>query len=90
MLQFIKNIFNRKNYLQDNLEVRIAEDAPSTPLSRRPLTITVHYAHGGLILSTNQYNKKEDEYELQNYIVHDDSEIAKTVEKIIFMDQLKR
>jgi hypothetical protein len=58
--------------------------------SKHPLTITVHYAHGGIILNSRQYDKKLQEYDNINYVVHDDEEISKTVEKIIFMNSLKQ
>jgi hypothetical protein len=95
MYNFLNKLFNRnsranilgKQPRPFNDEVEVGE---SRTFSRHPLTITIHYAHGGIILHSRQYDKKLQEYDNMNYVVHDDEEISKTIEKIIFMNSLKQ
>lgn len=96
MLSKIRNLFSRSGSnqlsgraLKGNLEVSVAEDVNSLH-TRYPLTITVHNANGGYVLSSRRYNKKIDEYDNVLYIVHEEEEVSKTVEKIIFIDNIGR
>ena len=96
MLSKIRNLFNRsganqltKGALKGNLEVAVVEQDCSLH-TRYPLTITVHNANGGYVLSSRRYNKKIDEYDTVLYIVHEEEEVSKTVEKIIFIDNISR
>jgi len=90
MLKRFKNIFTKNipQIREEKLEVAVQDI--NHEFSRRPFHITVHYASGGIILNTRQYNRKIDEYEISNYVVHDGDDISKTIEKIIFMEQLKQ
>ncbi len=96
MLSKIRNLFSRsganqltKSALKGNLEVAVVEQDSSLH-TRYPLTITVHNANGGYVLSSRRYNKKIDEYDTVLYIVHEEEEVSKTVEKIIFIDNISR
>ena len=96
MLSKIRNLFNRSGAnqlsnvaLKGNLEVAVVEQDSSLH-TRYPLTITVHNANGGYVLSSRRYNKKIDEYDTVLYIVHEEEEVPKTVEKIIFIDNISR
>jgi hypothetical protein len=90
MLKRIKNIFTKNipRIREEKLEITVQDI--NHEFSRRPFSITVHYASGGIILNTRQYNRKIDEHEISNYVVHDGDDISKTIEKIIFMEQLKQ
>ena len=96
MLSKLRNLFSRngpnqltRGALKGNLEVSVAEDE-SRLHTRYPMTITVHNANGGYVLSSRRYNKKNDEYDIVLYIVHEEEEVSKTVEKIMFIDNISR
>jgi hypothetical protein len=96
MLSKIKNLFGKNGpnqsssrVLKGDLEVSVTENVNSLQ-TRYPLTITVHNANGGYVLSSRRYNKKIDEYDTVLYIVHEEEEVSKTVEKIIFIDNISR
>ena len=62
MLSKIRNLFNRSGAnqlsnvaLKGNLEVAVVEQDSSLH-TRYPLTITVHNANGGYVLSSRRYN----------------------------------
>ena len=92
MLEFLRKLFIKRGrgigLSQPEPVLSVSED--ESVRSRYPLTFTIHNAHGGYIISTRVHNRKLDEWESVNYIVHEDGEIAKTVEKIVFIEGLKQ
>lgn len=93
MLKFIQKLFNQnresgKENLYTSGPVRSERDTDLH--GRYPLTITIHNAHGGMVLSVRRHNKKLDEYEHINYVIHEEDEVASTVEKILFIENLKQ
>lgn len=94
MLNFLKKFFVKRrlgaNISSRDEPILVADSEVESVRSRYPLSFTIHSAHGGYIISTRVHNRKLDEWESVNYIVHEDGEIAKTVERIVFIEGLKQ
>lgn len=96
MLKFLQNLFIRRPELKLRRTNRLVDEPIGVSSSdegmiagRHPLTITVHNANGGIILSIRRFNKKTDEYDFINYVVHSEDKISDTIEKILFIENLK-
>jgi hypothetical protein len=90
MLTKIKSLFSNSGPDKNIRPITEKLEINDNLHTRYPLTITIHNANGGYVLSSRRYNKNTDEYDTVLYIVHEEQEVSKTVEKIIFIDNIAR
>ncbi len=73
---------------QANNDIRIDED--SIQLSRdRSLKFEVHNASGGRVVQTRRYDSQKDRHFENLYIITNDQEFGREIDKIITMEFLK-
>jgi Tfp pilus assembly protein FimV len=73
---------------QANSDIRIDED--SIQLSRdRSLKFEVHNASGGRVVQTRRYDSQKDRHFENLYIITNDQEFGREIDKIITMEFLK-
>jgi len=72
------------NRLSDSLSVERSIDQPE-----RALHFTVYVANGGRVVETRRYDKKTDRSTNGLYVINNDADFGKEIDKIITMEALK-
>ena len=54
------------------------------------MTFTIHFADGGQIIESTQYDSKRDEYLTKLYVVQEGESISEKLENIICVEALRR
>jgi hypothetical protein len=72
------------NRLSNSLSVERSIDQPE-----RALHFTVYVANGGRVVETRRYDKKTDRSTNGLYVINNDADFGKEIDKIITMEALK-
>jgi hypothetical protein len=72
------------NRLSSNLAVERSIDQPD-----RALHFTVYVANGGRVVETRRYDKKTDRNNNGLYVITNDADFGKEIDKIITMESLR-
>jgi hypothetical protein len=72
------------NRLSDSLSVERSIDQPD-----RALHFTVYVANGGRVVETRRYDKKTDRSTNGLYVINNDADFGKEIDKIITMEALR-
>jgi hypothetical protein len=67
----------------------ISKGAPSIDQPERAIQFTVYSANGGRVVETRRYDKKTDRNTNGLYVINNDSDFGKEIDKIITMEALK-
>ena len=71
------------NRLSDSLSIERSIDQPE-----RALHFTVYVANGGRVVETRRYDKKTDRHTNGLYVINNDADFGKEIDKIITMEAL--
>lgn len=63
--------------------------APSIVDSERSIRFTVHSANGGRVVETYRYDRRKDQNTCGLYVITNDQDFGKEIDKIITMESLK-
>ena len=86
-------IKDHREYLNANNVPNIGACAPSDHDhldSQAMLNFRVHFADGGRVVQMNYYDKRTEQFYNRLYIVTNDKEFGKELDKIITMEGLQR
>jgi hypothetical protein len=72
------------NRLSDSLSIERSIDQPE-----RALHFTVYVANGGRVVETRRYDKKTDRHTNGLYVINNDADFGKEIDKIITMEALR-
>ena len=73
----------------DELDVYIPQDQETAHLSSEGMRFNVHWASGGYVVETKQYDKKNDQVNNHLYVITKDKDIGHEIGKIITMESLR-
>lgn len=77
---------NKINRLSGSL---ISVGPPSIDQPERAIQFTVYNANGGRVIETRRYDKKTDRSSNGLYVINNDADFGKEIDKIITMETLK-
>jgi hypothetical protein len=72
------------NRLSNSLSVERSIDQPE-----RAIQFTVYVANGGRVVETRRYDKKTDRHTNGLYVINNDADFGKEIDKIITMESLR-
>jgi hypothetical protein len=72
------------NRLSNSLSVERSIDQPE-----RAIQFTVYVANGGRVVETRRYDKKTDRHTNGLYVINNDTDFGKEIDKIITMEALR-
>jgi hypothetical protein len=72
------------NRLSNSLSVERSIDQPD-----RAIQFTVYVANGGRVVETRRYDKKTDRHTNGLYVINNDTDFGKEIDKIITMEALR-
>jgi len=67
----------------------ISKGSPSIDQPERALQFTVYVANGGRVVETRRYDKKTDRNTNGLYVINNDADFGKEIDKIITMEALR-
>jgi hypothetical protein len=67
----------------------ISKGSPSIDQPERAIQFTVYSANGGRVVETRRYDKKTDRNTNGLYVINNDADFGKEIDKIITMEALK-
>lgn len=70
-------------------EPRIREVEYDESQTLQTLRFSVTPARGGLILSVRHYDRRKDESNFVNHVIHDDQNVAENIAQIVSMEILR-
>lgn len=70
--------------VRDSLSIDRSIDQPD-----RALNFTVYVANGGRVVETRRYDKKTDRHTTGLYVINNDADFGKEIDKIITMEALR-
>ena len=86
--QRLRKWFNKDLKNIDEPEVYIPQDV-SAHLDSEGMRFNVHWASGGYVVETKQYDKKNDRVNNHLYVITKDKDIGHEIGKIITMESLR-
>jgi len=93
---FLKRwLFNMVNSVRDYKEYNNVPTLTSAPVNDRfdsqsQLNFSVHFADGGRVVQMNYYDKRNEQLTNRLYIVTDDKDFGRELDKIITTEGLRR
>jgi hypothetical protein len=67
----------------------VSKGSPSIDQPERAIQFTVYSANGGRVVETRRYDKKTDRNTNGLYVINNDADFGKEIDKIITMEALK-
>ena len=67
----------------------ISKGSPSIDQPERAIQFTVYIANGGRVVETRRYDKKTDRNTNGLYVINNDADFGKEIDKIITMESLR-
>ncbi len=84
-----------RNWLYNFDENQVVSETKSSilsardePDSERCLNFRVWFANGGKVVQTNRYDRHKDRHITSMYVITEDQEFGKEIDKIIILDSL--
>ena len=74
----------------NRLSSSLSVGPPSIDQPERALQFTVYVANGGRVIETRRYDKKTDRNTNGLYVINNDADFGKEIEKIITMEALRQ
>jgi hypothetical protein len=85
-----QNQIRESTYSVDRLSNSlISKGPPSIDQPERALQFTVYVANGGRVVETRRYDKKTDRHTSGLYVINNDADFGKEIDKIITMEALR-
>ena len=70
--------------------IRLSKEAPSQiDNQERSINFTVHVANGGRVIETRRYDRQKDRHSNGLYVITNDQDFGREIDKIITMESLK-
>jgi hypothetical protein len=67
----------------------VSKGSPSIDQPERAIQFTVYNANGGRVVETRRYDKKTDRNTNGLYVINNDADFGKEIDKIITMESLR-
>lgn len=74
---------------QDIVSINKTIEPRSIDQPERALQFTVYTASGGRVIETRKYNKQKDRFDQSLYIITNDQEFGREIDKIITLENLR-
>jgi hypothetical protein len=85
-----QNQIRESTYSVDRLSNSlISKGPPSIDQPERAIQFTVYSASGGRVVETRRYDKKTDRHTNGLYVINNDTDFGKEIDKIITMESLR-
>lgn len=81
---------NMNNIKMSTASIGIGRGEPNIDQPERALQFTVYNANGGRVIETRRYDRHKDRHTSGLYVITNDMDFGKEIDKIITMEALKQ
>ena len=89
-----KKAWENKHKFEADQPMEASLDVPRITRAHRidqhGLNFTVYTADGGTVIELRRYDHRKDDHEHKLFVIHDDSDLGKELDRIITMEALRR